>query len=139
MNNRRTENEYTIRRQRASILFWSVVVVFAVTAFLALIALAIVIGLLPGIKPPYEDLFSKIVWALWGGVLAEGLAVFYALSRDLLGLKAEPKISELRNSLAEVIDGLESDGTLTEDRAEEVINSLGSNVATGGPVLRHRS
>ena len=128
-------NPYSVRAKRATILFWIVVTVFVATAILAIIAVANSLGLIRLPNPPYKDLYIKLVWALWVSILAEGAGIFFMLSKDLLGLATEPKITELRNTLGEVVDGLEANGDLSSEKANGLRAVLGPQVAEVNPVL----
>jgi hypothetical protein len=135
MANQHFYNPYTVREQRATILFWIVIVVFVATAILAILAVASSIGMIRLQDPPDMDLYSKIVWALWIGILLEVVALFVLLSKDLLGLSAEPKILELRNTMGEVIDGLEAEGEISPEKADMLRTVLGPRAAVVKPVL----
>jgi hypothetical protein len=121
------------------VLFWVVVTVFSLTAVLALVGVANGIGLIH--MPPAADaeLSGKLVWALWGTVLVEGVGLFYILARDLLGLEARSEINDLRNTLGEVIDGFEATNVLDAKAAGALRKSLGDRVSAVGPVLKSNS
>ena len=129
-------HEDEIKRRRASVLFWVIMIVFLATAVLALLALAIAIGLVTWLEPPDPKFFNKLVICLWGGLFIEVVGLFVTVSRDYLGLQARPELDKTRRKSEEVIEHLASRGKLSEDLAEEVLAYLGLSIARGGPVLR---
>jgi len=106
------------KSQMAKVLFWIFVAVFSITATFAFVALAIVF-IFPERAEQYTQ-FTRLTWALWGVVLAEVAAGILALWNNIFGLSSESEIATARNIVGEIIDGLESNGDITEDKAEHL-------------------
>jgi hypothetical protein len=62
--------------------------------------------------------FNRLVWALWGVVLAEVAAGIFALWKNVFGLSSEGEVATARNIVTEIIDGLESNGDISEEKAD---------------------
>jgi hypothetical protein len=116
----------------AQTLFWLFVAVFAITAIFAFIALGMIFVNPERLEKHPE--FLRFAWALWGCVLAEVAAGVFALWRNLFGLSAEAEIATSKNQVAELIDGLESDGDISEEKAEtlrrEYSDALGTTAVS---------
>ena len=116
------------RVRMARVLFWLFVTVFAITAVFAFIALGMVL-----FDPERVETYSqlqKFTWALWVTIVVEVAAMLIALGRNLFGLSSESEISTAKNQVGELIDGLESDGDISKEKADllrkEYSDSLGS-------------
>lgn len=116
MNNSGISLDKERKSKMAIILFWLFVIIFAITSLFAFIALTITF-IDPERLDTYQT-FGRLVWALWGGVLAEVAAGIFALWQDFLGLKAKPKIDTISKKLGELIDGLEAKGNLSKEEAQ---------------------
>ena len=119
------------KARMAKILFWLFVTIFAITAVFAFLALSIVF-----LNPSAADdhiQFGRLVWALWGAVLAEVATGIFALWKNVFGLSAHKEVATSKNVVGEIIDGLESNGDISEEKAEalrrEYSNVLGPTSA----------
>lgn len=104
------------KAKKANILFWLFVVIFAITALFAFAFLGAVLW-----EPAAHEnqaLFGHLTWALLSGVLLEVAALTLALSKNLFGLSGEKEVATSKNVVAEIIDGLESSGDITEEKAD---------------------
>jgi len=104
------------KAEMARVLFYIFATIFSLTALFAFIALGIVF--VSPDRPENFPEFNRMVWSLWSVVLAEVAAGILALWKNLFELSSEGEISTARNIVAEIIDGLESNGDITEDRAD---------------------
>ena len=99
-----------------NVLFWLFVTVFGLTAVFALVGLAIVF-VSPERAETYPQ-FNRLVWALWGVILVEVAGGIFALWKNAFGLSSNEEITTAKNIVGEIIDGLESNGDISEDKAE---------------------
>lgn len=118
------------KAQMTRILFYMFATIFSITALFAFIALSIVF-----ISPERSEnftQFNRMVWALWTVVLVEVAGGIFALWKNLFGLSSEGEIATARNIVGEIIDGLESNGDISEEKADtlraEYENVLGKSL-----------
>jgi hypothetical protein len=112
------------KEKMASILFWVFVIIFSLTALLALISLVNIIFVVgmsdQAIPKENKDMIERFTWALWGAVLSQVAAGVYALYLDLFRLSTAREVTDISNSLTEIIDGLELDEKISQDIASEL-------------------
>jgi len=115
----------------ANVLFWVFVVIFALTASLAFGVLIYIIFIAPDQAKEYPFI-KEFTWALWSAVLAQVALGIFALYRNLFGLSAAGEVTDLSNTLAEVIDGLESNVIISEDIAANLREQYADRLGTSG-------
>ncbi len=135
MNNPTIHETASQKAYMANILFWLFVTIFTLSAVLAFCVLIYVIFVAPETAKNYRFI-TDFAWALWGGVLAQVVFGVFALYKNLFSLTAAGEISDLSNTLSEVIDGLESNGIIHEEIAaglrEQYADRLGTSGSTRG-------
>lgn len=122
------------KAKMTNILFWVFIVIFVVTACLAFSVLVYVIFLEPEKAEEYPFI-ENFAWVLWSAVLAQVALGVFALYRNLFGLSAVGEVSDLSNTLTEVIDGLESNGIIPEDIAVNLREQYSDRLGTSGGTM----
>jgi hypothetical protein len=124
------------RGQMARTLFHVFVSVFSVSAGFAFLALGIVF-IWPERAENFPQ-FGRLVWALWGVVLAEVAGGIFALWKNLFQLSSEGEAVTARNIAAEIVDGLESSGDISDDKANALRTEYQLLSRSPRPVKRRR-
>lgn len=113
----------TERRIKSNILFGIFLAIFLTTAVYAILFLHKIFMA----EVPLNEAFLKFAYALWVTVLVEVASLIFLLAKDLFGLTAKEEKTELKNTVAEIFDGLES--TVEDQQSIQLINQLRNNYA----------
>lgn len=119
------------RQKMANILFWIFVTIFVATAALAFSVLIYLIFVVETPKE-FQKEFARI---LLGGVLLEVAVGVFALWRNLFGLSSAGEVSDLSNSMSELIDGLETNGNVSLEEAEDLRELYKNEIRETKPTL----
>lgn len=122
------------RARMATVLFWVFVVIFVLTALFAFVALWLIFFDEKFFTLPARERFA---WALWGAVLAEVAAGIFALWRNLFDLSSAGDVSDLSNTLSELIDGLEANGDISEEKAQDLRALYADRIGVSGLAKSH--
>lgn len=119
------------KAKMTSILFWIFTATFILTVCLGFAVLVYIIFIEPD-KADAHPFITKFAWAIWSLVIVQVVSGVVALYNNLFGLSAKAEVSDLSNSLTEIIDSLESNGTIAEGAADIIREQYSDRLGIAG-------